>query len=213
MKIHAYQEIYINKVQKSLGTAFDYAINTCKIPSDEFIKIFVVSSVSKRIEDGEPLYLVGKTGIEIVHDIINETKYQADLKDVEDTFKKTCEYWIGWSIAYYQWYSDRKFSEIFEVVSYKELEIMYQTLHEADISKFIDIIDSRIREYYEETNLKRLRKLCGYTQKEVAENSGVSLRSIQMYEERNKDINKASVETVYRLSKVFGCKVEDLIEK
>ena len=90
---------------------------------------------------------------------------------------------------------------------------MYQTLHEADISKFTDIIDSRIREYYEETNLKRLRKLCGYTQKEVAENSGVSLRSIQMYEERNKDINKASVETVYRLSKVFGCKVEDLIEK
>lgn len=88
MKIHAYQEIYVNKVQKSLGTAFDYAINTCKIQGDEFIKLFVVSSVSKRIEDGEPLYLVGKTGIEIVLDIINETKYQADLKDVEDTFKK-----------------------------------------------------------------------------------------------------------------------------
>ena len=211
--IHAYQEIYVNKVQKSLGTAFDYAINPCGIPGEEFIKLFIVSSVSKRIENGEPLYLVGKTGIEIVFDIINETKYQVDLKDIEDTFDKSCEYWIGWSIAYYQWYSDRSFNEIFEVFSYDELRIMYQTLHEADILKFVEIVDSRIKEYYYETNLKRMRKLCGYTQKEVAENSGVSLRCIQMYEERNKDINKASVETLYKLSKVFGCKIEDLIEK
>ena len=30
---------------------------------------------------------------------------------------------------------------------------------------------------------------------------------------RNKDINKASVDKLYRISKVFGCKIEDLIEK
>ena len=211
--IHAYQEIYVNKVQKSLGTVFDYAINTCGIPGEEFIKLFIVSSVSKRIENGKPLYLVGKSGIEIVFDIISETKYRVVLKDVEDTFDKSPEYWIGWSIAYYQWYSDRSFNEIFEVFSYDELRIMYQHLHEADISKFVEIVDSRIKEYYHETNLKRMRKLCDYTQKEVAENSGVSLRCIQMYEERNKDINKASVETLYKLSKVFGCKIENLIEK
>ena len=50
--MHAYQEIYVNKVQKSLGTAFDYAINTCGIPGAEFIKLFIVSSISKRIENG-----------------------------------------------------------------------------------------------------------------------------------------------------------------
>ena len=43
--------------------------------------------------------------------------------------------------------------------------------------------------------------------------SGVSLRSIQMYEQRNKNINKASVETIYRLAKALGCEIEDLIEK
>lgn len=52
-----------------------------------------------------------------------------------------------------------------------------------------------------------------YTQKELSERSGVSLRSIQMYEQRNKDINKASAETIYRLSKALGCNMEDLIEK
>lgn len=53
----------------------------------------------------------------------------------------------------------------------------------------------------------------GFTQKELADNSGVSLRSIQMYEQRHKNINKASAETLYRLSKILGCTIEDLMEK
>jgi DNA-binding Xre family transcriptional regulator len=34
-----------------------------------------------------------------------------------------------------------------------------------------------------------------------------------MYEQRNKDINKASAETLYRISKVLGCTIEDLLER
>mgnify|MGYP003291559486 CR=1 FL=1 len=70
-----------------------------------------------------------------------------------------------------------------------------------------------MKKYYPETNLKRIRTIYGCTQAELAEMSGVSLRSIQMYEQRNKDINKASVDTIYRLAKALGCTVEDLIEK
>ena len=43
--------------------------------------------------------------------------------------------------------------------------------------------------------------------------SGVSLRSIQMYEQRNKDINKAQSESLYRLAKALGCTMEDLLEE
>ena len=70
-----------------------------------------------------------------------------------------------------------------------------------------------MKEYFFETNLKRIRSTYGFTQAELAERSGVSLRSIQMYEQRNKNINKASVDTMYRLAKVLGCTMEDLIEK
>ncbi len=66
---------------------------------------------------------------------------------------------------------------------------------------------------YSETNLKRIRKANGCTQKELSEMSGVSLRSIQMYEQRNKDINKAQLASVYRLAKSLGCTMEDLIEE
>ena len=210
---HAYQEIYLSKAQAVLGDAFDYAINSCSITGSDFVKLFIASSVSKRMENGEPAYLAGKSGIEIVVEIIAETKGQElHVKPIEN-FGRSKEYWIGWAVAYYQWYSARKYRDIFKVVSFEDLQQMYYTLHEADISKFVDILDGHMKEYFSETNLKRLRTFYGFTQSELAERSGVSLRSIQMYEQRNKNINKASADVLYKLSKALGCAMEDLIEK
>lgn len=210
---HAYQEIYLSKAQQVLGDTFDYAVNTCNISGEDFIKLFLVSSISKRIEKGEPNCLVGKSGIELVLEILEETTNKEINANSVESIGRSREYWIGWAVAYYQWYSDRKFSEIFKTVTFEDLQNMYYTLHEADISKFVDIIDEKIKAVFSETNLKRIRLAYGCTQAELANKSGVSLRSIQMYEQRNKDINKASVDTLYRLSKTLGCSMEDLIEK
>ena len=73
MTTRAYQEIYLNKAQAALGDAFDYAINVCHIPGSDFVKLFTASSVSRRMENGEPAYLAGKSGIEIAADVLLET--------------------------------------------------------------------------------------------------------------------------------------------
>ena len=213
MMTHAYQEIYLSKAQAALGDAFDYAVNTCDIPGQDFIKLFNASTVSKRMENGEPAFLAGKSGIEIASDVLLETTGKQLDTVPDEHFGRSREYWIGWAVCYYQWYSARSYSDIFAALSYDDLQNMYYTLHEADISKFADIADSRIREYFKDTNLKRIRSSYGCTQAELAKRSGVSLRSIQMYEQRNKDINKASVESLYRISKVLGCTIESLLEK
>lgn len=210
--LHSYQKMYLSKAQAVLGETFDYAINTCKIPGENFIKQFIVSSVSKKMENGEPAYLAGKSGIEIASDVVLETTGKELTEVPTDRLDRSTEYWIGWAIAYYQWWSGRKYSAIFKAFSFDELQKMYYTLHEADISKFADIADERMKELYPETNLKRIRTIYGCTQAELAKKSGVSLRSIQMYEQRNKDINKANADTLYRISKVLGCSMEDLIE-
>ena len=212
MMIHAYQEIYLSKAQAVLGEAFDYAVNTCSISGENFIKQFIVSSVSKKMENGEPAYLAGKSGIELVKDIVAETTGKELTEVPPDRLDRSTEYWIGWAIAYYQWWSGRKYSAIFKAFTFDELQKMYYTLHEADISKFADIADERMKELYPETNLKRIRTAYGCTQADLAKKQGVSLRSIQMYEQRNKDINKANADTLYRISKVLGCSMEDLIE-
>ncbi|MCM1263078.1 MAG: helix-turn-helix domain-containing protein [Butyrivibrio sp.] len=210
---HAYQEMYLSKVQSVLGDAFDYAVDVCDISGDIFVKLFIASSVSKRMENGEPAYLVGKSGIEIVMDILAETKGQEFKTEPREQFNRSTEYWIGWAVAYYQWYSDRKYSDIFKAVSFEDLQKMYYTLHETDITKFVDIMDLQMKKYFYDTNLKHMRTAYGFTQAELSKHSGVSLRSIQMYEQRNKNINKASMDTIYRLAKALGCTMEDLIEK
>ena len=176
---HAYQEIYLSKAQSILGDAFDYAINICIIPGDSFVKLFVASTISRRMENGEPDYLAGKSGIEVAMDILVETTGKAPEALPQVHYGRSREYWIGWAVVYYQWCSGRRYSDIF----------------------------------FTDTNLKRIRTAYGCTQAELAKRSQVSLRSIQMYEQRNKDINKASAETVLRLSRVLGCTMEDLLEK
>lgn len=213
MMTHAYQEIYISKVQSMLGDSFNYAINFCNISGSNFIKMFTASSVSSRIGNGEHAYITGKSGIEVVVEIIFETTGKEIQIEPQEYFGRSKEYWIGWAIAYYQWYSGRKYGDIFKIVSFDELEKMYYTLHEADITKFTDIMDTRMKEYFSSTNLKRIRTTYGCTQAELAVLSGVKLRSIQMYEQRKKDINNACVSTIYRLAKTLGCTIEDLIEK
>ena len=211
--IHAYLEIYLSKAQAILGEAFDYAINCYNISGKNFIKLFLASSISKRMENGEPAYVAGKSGIEIVLDILTETTEQPLYIEPKEHFGRSKEYWIGWAVAHYQWYSGRSFSDIFKVLSFEELEKMYYTLHEADITKFVEVVDSKVKEVLSDTNLKRIRTSYGVTQAELSRRADVSLRSIQMYEQRNKNINKASAETLYSIARVLGCSMEELIEK
>ena len=145
--IRAYQEIYLSRAQAALGDAFDYAINVCNIPGADFVKLFIASTVSKRLENGEPTHLSGKSGIEIVLDIVLETTGRQLEATQQEHMERSREYWIGWAIAYYQWYSDRKYSEIFQALSFSDMQKLYTTLHEADISKFVETADKLVKEH------------------------------------------------------------------
>ena len=71
---------------------------------------------------------------------------------------------------------------------------------------------SLVREDYK-TNLQYYRNLKRISQAELAERSGVSLRTLQDYEQGNRDINKAQVSTVVRLADVLCVPVKDLLEE
>ena len=213
MMIRAYPEMYLPKAQAVLGEALDYAVNACGMSGEGFINMFIVSSVSKRMAVGEPALVAGKSGIEIAIDTVFEATGKILDIPPKESFFRSPEYWIGWAVAWYQWYSARSYGEIFQAISFMDLESMYGTLHEADVSKFAEIADELVRKCFPDTNLRRFRLLYGCTQEKLSRLSGVSLRSIQMYEQRQKDINRASAESLYRLSRVLGCTMEDLIEK
>lgn len=61
-------------------------------------------------------------------------------------------------------------------------------------------------------NLQKIRKLRGLSQNGLVIRSGVSRSLITKYESGERNINKASVDTVYKLAKALNCSMEDIIE-
>lgn len=62
------------------------------------------------------------------------------------------------------------------------------------------------------SNLKKKRKEKHMTQRELALSVGLNKNTIALYERNERDINNASAITIYRLSKILLCNMEDLLE-
>lgn len=60
-------------------------------------------------------------------------------------------------------------------------------------------------------DLKFLREKSGLTRKELAERSGISLRSLQDYEQGHKNVASMKGESLLKLSVALGCTVEEIL--
>lgn len=58
--------------------------------------------------------------------------------------------------------------------------------------------------------LQNVRKARGLSQSQLAEKAGVSFRTIQHYEQGDKDINNAKLLTLCKLAEALDCKVSDI---
>ena len=210
--IHAYDRDYLYHAQNNLGHMVDFAVNTCDFDINDFFYMFLASNVCRQFEDGNPAYIVGKTGCELARLVISEIKEQEiEEKDIM-YIDRSPEYWLGWSLAHYVWEKNCRFNYIFRAVSPENLMGMYYTLHEADISKFVIQVDVLLKEYYNQSMLARLRTYANLSQSMLAEKSGVSVRIIQSYEQKIRDINKAQFSTVAKLAEALECNPIELME-
>lgn len=212
MEMRAYPSDYLNMAQRVMGDMLDFAVNTCNMDIDEFYTLFLASDISTQLQDGNPTYLVGKTGCEIVKEVIKESGMESVSYEDEMYLDKSPEYWAGWALAYYQWYTCRRFIKINKAVSIDNIVDMYDVYHEMDIMHFVNAVNDEWNNYYIDTNLGRLRKLAGLSQKELAMLSGVPLRQIQLFEQRQRDINHTKAIDVVKLGRVLGCKMEELLQ-
>ena len=92
------------------------------------------------------------------------------------------------------------------------VKALYSPYHEMDIRHFADKMNELYNKEKPETNLKIYRKRANLSQKELAELADIPVRMIQHYEQRQKNINKAQVEYLARLSRVLNCNIEELLE-
>lgn len=207
--MNAYDKIYLEKVRVSIGRMIDYAIYDMHYDIVAFWESFVSSPVSKSIEDGDASMLAGRSGVEMALMVANK-----DNEYVKPTYtwERSPEYWLGWAIAYYQWSTGQPFSQITEYVSIVEILSMYTPYHEMDIRQFCDKLGEVIRERKEKTNLKKIRISVGISQSQLAEETGIPIRTIQQYEQGQKNINKASAEYIFALARALYCEPKRLLE-
>jgi DNA-binding XRE family transcriptional regulator len=210
--MNAYKEIYLNSAADSLGSMMDYAVNNGDLDGDAFLQMFIASGVADEFGRGYPKVIAGKSGVELAIEVMRLMNVGIPIPAVAEKGERSPEYWAGWSLCHYQWRTAKSFAAILRVLSFSDIVAMYPTLHEADITKFYAVADGIYRRLSPNTNLKRIREAVGYSQAKLAEEADVSLRSVQMYEQRNKDINKAQTITLVKMARALGCNVEDLLE-
>ena len=210
--IHAYDNQYLDDAMKCLGEAMDYAANSCQVNMDSFLELFIGTGYAEQFAAGVPKYVSGLSGTELVMDVLTKSGMDMDFPQAQIDYDYSPQYWCGWILAYYQWYTGRSFKEIVKHITMQEIEKLYPTLHEASEKKFVDTVNRMIRKKNPPTRLQAQRKISGYSQRELSKKVGVNLRTLQQYEIRAKDINKAAGATLLALAKVLGCRVEDLLE-
>lgn len=172
--------------------------------------MFSLSRIGDAFSKGEIRYIAGMSGIELADRILKEYSITIETKDYDLRVDYPAEYWCGWILAYFQWYTGKTFSQLQKKISFKNLMNLYGVLHEADVSKAVEVLSRFLEDV--STRLAKARLNAGLSQSELAKESGVSLRSIQMYEQRNNDINNAQYNRLCAIAKALHCKIEDIIE-
>lgn len=207
----AYDEVYLDDAMETLGGAVEYAVLFCGMDGGEFLDLFIASGIADEFGRGNVKFISGLSGIELARKVMEKCgKAAPDVKELP-YIDYPPEYWVGWILAYYQWYTGKRFDAIIRKIPYSSILDMYGVLHEADPDKAVGVFDSMLQKEGE-TNLARLRKSRGLSQSELAKTAGVSVRSVQLYEQRQTDINKAQYNNLLSLARVLGCEIENILE-
>ena len=191
----------------------NYLVNDLHYPLETAWQWFVTSELSARFEQGDCSVLVGLSGVELARAVLEQAGEVVSMQKPSYAYDRSPEYWTGWALAYYQWLTSLRFAEIEQAVSITKVRLLYTPYHEMDVRQFADKMNELYRAAKPETNLKAMRTLAGLSQSELAVQADVPVRTIQQYEQRQKDINKAQAETLLRLARALNCNVEDLMEK
>lgn len=201
--IHAYNEHYLATTQEKLAAMFELGVLEENIEINDFANRFLISPVCRAFETADPIFVLGKSANELVGIVLGK-----EPKNIEVSSYASPEYWVGYVLAYTQWYLNKSFSALLKAFPCDKLINHYFPYHEMDISQSVDLFISRLPVH---CPLKELRTKKKLSQSELSLLSGVPLRTIKSYEQGSVDISKAQAETLYALAKVLDCTIEDLI--
>ena len=207
--MRSYNSSYINSAMTCLGEMMDYAVNSCGIEPGKFFDTLIGLGYATAFESGNPKYVVGMSGHELAQRVIDEGNLSTNpFSDAE----YACIYWCGWILAYYQWYTSVPFSDIIDCLGWDYLMKAYPALHTASEDKAVGTFSKILKKGQKTSRIQTARLNYGYSQSQLATVAEINLRTLQEYENKRRNINRASGDVLRRLSRALSCRIEDIME-
>ena len=208
---HAYNEMYVEGAMVRMGDMLEYACLDCGYDPDGFWKMFIHSGLSRRFEIGDVSVIAGKSGPELAYIVLRDVDHRRDFPNPAWREDRSDLYWSGWVLAYFQWYKNLTFTEVWNSISIRMLQKMYPTLHEADITKAVDTMSGMTKPGRKST-IHSLRLVRGLTQQELAAHAHMTVSQLQRIEYGERKIENLSLKTAIALSKALGVGVEEFTD-
>lgn len=73
MTTHAYSQLYLGKECRAVGNMLHDAVVEFGINRTGFLKRFIQSDVAEQLENGNPKYIAGKSGMELFLEVMEKT--------------------------------------------------------------------------------------------------------------------------------------------
>ena len=236
----AYDKVFLGRAADTLGRMLDYSVHSLRYDISVMIELFIASGTAGLFARGDIRTIAGMSGIELAYEVLEKSGIAYERAQPRYTKSLSPEYWCGHALAHMQWESGLPFEEIvrtfqpqafisaygkdrFSFLDSLPLDITEEE-RSAKIKSFgeqfaADAAARFISEAAEpvssatphDTPLKKMRIKNGLSQSGLAKASGVPLRTIQQYEQRQKDLAKARAEYLIALSRALGCDPSRLI--
>lgn len=215
--MESYDAAYLGDAMRLLGRAFDFADEHLPDGMVFFFTRFALSREAEGFDAPGSRPQLRASGIELVLAVCGKearTALDAALPSVrrkERGWRERAR-WCGQAIGYHQWKSGLSFRTISSRIAVHDLVRTYDENPGITPMEAEPLLAEAARRAQVPTRLGTLRRAAGLTQRELAAVSGAGLRSIQQYEQRKKDVNRANAITVYRLAQALSCRIEDILE-
>ena len=237
---HAYDKICLERASDTLGRMLDYSVYSLHYDIAAMIDLFVASGTAALFERGDIRMIAGMSGIELAYEVLERSGIAYERMQPRYTKGLSPEYWCGYALAQIQWETCAAFDQVMRFFSASEFITEYARRRLAFLDRLpLTISDAertaQIRSFgrqfvseavlkflsatgsgsdlpkTEDTPLKKMRIKNGLSQSGLAKASGVPLRTIQQYEQRQKDLSKARAEYLLALSRALSCDPSRLI--
>lgn len=224
-----------------MGRMLDFSVHSLHIDPDAMLNLFCASGVSSLFERGDIGIICGMSGIELAYETLDRSGVAYGRTNPRLTAALSPEYWCGYALAVLQWEYALSFEKISALLPVEDIIEEYkkaradsidslrwdadETSRQSALGDAADSYMKNVRVLYsirseaskkssasKDTNLKKMRIKNGLSQSGLAKACNVPLRTIQQYEQRQKDINHARAEYLIMLASALNCDPRALLE-